>query len=151
MLAAELVSRDVHNSVFGMEFAVCILVRLLHSRDALDDIERTDEIDVHFGRIADKSDNCRVFTSADMDVKSQALNPTCEIFDLLFRLILFDNDYHKPSFAPARALKLSFLITQSLLSNFIISHIFDFSTIKNKKPTSLRMSAKRLFAHTKSD
>ena len=61
--SADFGARDIHNRVFGMKFAVYVLVRLLDCLYGFHNIQSVDEINVDSGRIADQSKDCLLYTS----------------------------------------------------------------------------------------
>ena len=92
--SAEEVSAHVHNRVFGVEFAVRVLERFLDALYALHDVERTYEVLVHDGSVADEPHNCGVVALAHMDVQPQSFYPFDEVVHLFFVGIVFDYDNH---------------------------------------------------------
>ena len=83
-----------HDRVFGVELAICVFVRFLNTGDGLDHIERAKKIDVHFRRVADKSDYGDVVALADVRGKPEGFYPFEQVVHWVLVVTVFNSDYH---------------------------------------------------------
>ena len=84
MISANEISAHVDYRILGVEFAVRLFIRLLNSRHVLDNIERAQKVDVHFGRIAYDAEHRACLALGIMNIETHTLYPIGKIVKLLF-------------------------------------------------------------------
>jgi hypothetical protein len=78
-------SADVNNRVVGVELAVGALERLRDARDRLDHVQALKQLRVDRARIPDEAEDRAELPNGDVHVEPSALEPFCQVVDLLLR------------------------------------------------------------------
>ena len=77
-----------------MHLAVGSLERILDTLNVVDYVKRLDQVDIHYCRVADKSEDRLLFADRLVDIELVAPQPLFETFELTGFGILFEYDDH---------------------------------------------------------
>ena len=94
MSSAELVPADIDDGVLGVELAVGVFEGFLYAPHGLDDVQRTQKVDIHHRSVAYEPHDGGVRAAAHVDIQPQPLYPADEVVHLFFVGIVLDYDYH---------------------------------------------------------
>lgn len=84
----------LYDGVFRMEFAIDVFIGLLDALDRLHDIQGMQQVDIHFGGIADQPQHGGIGALAEIDLQAQPLDPRNEIVELFFVAVFLYDDNH---------------------------------------------------------
>ena len=92
--AADLRIADLDDGILGMELAVGVLIRLLHTLDVLDDVQRGNEIGVYLRGVAHQAEEHIALADAGVNDDALFLQPCDQALQLLWIRIVLEYDDH---------------------------------------------------------